>query len=87
MQTYDRCSLVIKSLRMKTKIIGSVYMAPKAVARGLAHSSKPVNSIPYDKILDLTKLKAFAENKLNVSKMTISPYDRVVQKEKMSILV
>ena len=31
-----------------------------------------VNSFPNDKILDRTKLKAFADNKLNVSKMTIS---------------
>ena len=28
-------------------------------------------------MLDMTKLKAFADDKLNVAKMTISPIDRV----------
>ena len=38
-----------------------------------------LNSLPNDKILDMTKLKAlnFADNNLNVNKMTISLYDRV----------
>ena len=35
------------------------------------------NPFPHDKILDLTKLKAFADEKLNVSKMIISVFDRV----------
>ena len=29
------------------------------------------NPLPNDKILDMTKLKAFADDKLNVAKMTI----------------
>ena len=33
--------------------------------------------LPNDKILDVTKLKAFAEVKLNIAKMTISLYDRL----------
>ena len=33
--------------------------------------------LPNDKILNVTKLKAFAENKLNISKLTISLFDRV----------
>ena len=33
--------------------------------------------LPNDKILDLTKPKAFADNNLNVAKMTISVFDRV----------
>ena len=33
--------------------------------------------LPNDKILDVTKLKAFADNQLNIVKMTISRYDRV----------
>ena len=33
--------------------------------------------IPNDKILDATKLKAFADDKLNVSKIMISVLDRV----------
>ena len=33
--------------------------------------------LPNDKILELTKMKAFADNKLNVAYMTISLFDRV----------
>ena len=33
--------------------------------------------LPHDKILDQTKLKAFADDKLNVTKMIISVFDRV----------
>ena len=36
-----------------------------------------LNSLPNIKILDVTKLKAFADNKLNVAKMTICLFDRV----------
>ena len=35
------------------------------------------NSLPDDKILDVTKLKAFADDKLNVAKMESSLFDRV----------
>ena len=35
------------------------------------------NPSPHDKILDQTKLKAFADNKLNVTKMIISVVNRV----------
>ena len=36
-----------------------------------------VVQFPHDKIFDQTKLKAFADDKLNVTKMTISVYDGV----------
>ena len=36
-----------------------------------------INSLPNNKILDVTKLKAFADNKIKVTKMTISLYERV----------
>ena len=36
-----------------------------------------INSLPNDKSLDVTKLKAFAEDKLNVARMMISLLDRV----------
>ena len=36
-----------------------------------------LNTLPNDKILDVTKLKAFADNKSNIAKMTISLFDRV----------
>ena len=35
------------------------------------------NPFPHDKILDQTKLKTFADDKLNVTKMIISVFDRV----------
>ena len=35
-----------------------------------ASLSRSFNSLPNDKILDMTKLKAFAANKLNIAKMT-----------------
>ena len=36
-----------------------------------------INPLTNNKFLDLTKLKAFADDKLNISKMTISLCDRV----------
>ena len=33
--------------------------------------------LPYDKILDVTKLNTYADDKLNVAKMKISLFDRV----------
>ena len=36
-----------------------------------------INSFPNNKILDATKLKAYADDKLNIHKMTISLFDRV----------
>ena len=40
-----------------------------------------VNPFPNDKILDITKLKAFADKKLNIDKMIISLLDRVENTE------
>ena len=37
-------------------------------------------TLPNDKILDVTKLTAFADDKLNFAKMTISLFDRVGKK-------
>ena len=36
-----------------------------------------LNSLPNNNILDLTKLKAFAGNELNMSKLAISFFDKV----------
>ena len=36
-----------------------------------------INSLPNNKILDVTKLKAFADNKINVAQVMISVFDRV----------
>ena len=38
--------------------------------------SQCFNSLPNDKILDVTKLKAFADDKLNIVKTMISLYNR-----------
>ena len=35
------------------------------------------NPFPHDKILDQTRLKAFADDKLNITKIVISVFDRV----------
>ena len=35
------------------------------------------NSLPNDKTLDMTKSKAFADNKLNITKITISSFDSI----------
>ena len=35
-----------------------------------------INTLPNDKFLDMTKLKAFTDDKLNIAKMTISLCDR-----------
>ena len=34
-----------------------------------------INPLPNDKILDMTKLKGFADDKLNVAKMTFSLFN------------
>ena len=41
------------------------------------HIHAVFNPFPHDKILDQTKLEAFADDKLNVTKMIISVFDRV----------
>ena len=41
------------------------------------NSSITVNTLTNDKILDVIKLKAFADDKLNLTKITISVFDRV----------
>ena len=46
------------------------------------------NSLPHDKIFDVTKLKAFADVQLNIVKMTIFLFDRAQNtgdKEKMLV--
>ena len=35
------------------------------------------NSLPKDKIWDVTKFKAFADDKMNVAQMMISVFDRL----------
>ena len=35
------------------------------------------NSLPNDKIFGVTKLKAFADDKLNVAQMMVSVFDRI----------
>ena len=47
-----------------------MYFEPCSDKRGL-------NSLSHNKILDWPKLKAFADDNLNVARMVISLYDRV----------
>ena len=57
----------------------------------MGHGYQPiqcVNAFPHNKILDKTKLKAFADDELNVTKMIISVFDRVGtlwEKEKLLV--
>ena len=46
-----------------------------------------LNPLPDDKILDQTKLKAFADHKLNVTKMVISVLELKTLWEKEKLLV
>ena len=41
------------------------------------HFLRRFNSFPHDKILDQTKLKTFADDKLNITKLIISVFDKV----------
>ena len=43
----------------------------------VSRNTPPLNQLPDDKLLDWSKLKAFADDKLNVTKMIISVFDRV----------
>ena len=42
-----------------------------------SHLKKFINPLQNNKILDVTKLKAFADNKLNMTKTMISLFERV----------
>ena len=41
------------------------------------HAKRSLNPFPNNKILDQTKLKAFTDDKLSVTKMIVSVFDRV----------
>ena len=56
------------SIRGHKKLVTSIFF--------LSHHDSILDSLPNDKILNMTKLKAFADNKSNVTKM-ISLLDRV----------
>ena len=45
--------------------------------QSISASLSSFNFIPNNKFFDITKWKAFAEDKLNVAKMTISLFDRI----------
>ena len=50
---------------------------PSALKDHCSDTAIPLNSFPHKKSLDQTKLKAFADDKLNVTKVIISVFDRV----------
>ena len=62
--TTMRCPVFSENRRAKKIMLSNV--SPRKMA---------FNSLPNDKILDLTKLKACADNKLDVAKIMISVYD------------
>ena len=44
-----------------------------------------INPLPNDIVLDVTKFKAFADDKLNVTKLMIFLFDRVNKRAKMAL--
>ena len=63
----------------KVTIITILTQIPKlcSVRKLVFQSYVCLNPFPHDRILDQTKVKAFAEDNLNVTKMIISVFDRV----------
>ena len=60
----------------------------KDCIENIVEKSEIVNSLPNDKILEVTKLKGFADNKLNIANVTITLFNRVentAEKEKMLV--
>ena len=43
---------------------------------GMTQAAGAPHKVPNDKILDMTKLKAFADDKLKVAKLTVSLFDK-----------
>ena len=50
---------------------------PSAKVPIFTYDAESVNFLPNSKILDMTKLKTFADDKLNIDKLTVSPFKRV----------
>ena len=63
----------------KSRLCGKGLMDSIAFCQPLFHpfSTISLNAFPHVKILDQTKLKAFADDKLNITNMIISVFDRV----------
>ena len=55
-----------------------VYMSLDIIGR---YTYNLLNPIPNNKILDMTKLKAFADDEVNIDKMTIFLLDKVENTE------
>ena len=72
-------ALLHAPLQQQHQIMSSQFLKKKKVLITTAAylHNVSLNPFPQDKILDQTKLKAFADDKLNVTKMIISVFDRV----------
>ena len=53
------------------------FSFPLLLSKTIPLAKVGINPFPYKRILDQTKLKTFADNKLNVTKMIIYVFDRV----------
>ena len=72
-----------KEKMLVTSIFSFPTMLSKALfLRPLKLAACSINSLPNDKVLDLTKLKAFADNKINVTQMLKFSLGRVENVEK-----
>ena len=56
-------------------MITTIFSSSCSVFKSFIH--RIINSLPNDKILEVTKLKAFTDDNLNIAKMTISLFNRV----------
>ena len=63
--------------QQSTSDFSSFLVRHRQFSIGSCFSVLKVNSLPNDKILDMTKLRAFAGDKINVAQMMIFVFDRV----------
>ena len=59
------------------RLVSQGHQKVSVFGNGLTSDKPLFNSLPNNKILFATKLKAFADDKLNVAKMLFSLFDRV----------
>ena len=58
----------------KVEIVSALYLNTPTI-NDFSDTSEAINTLPNNEFLDDTKLKVFAEDKLNVAKITIFLFD------------
>ena len=72
----DSVRKTLAKIRTLTEILLWIYSLPQLTGTLAVDDLPSINPLPNDGILDLTKLKAIADDKINVSKMVIC-FDRI----------